>query len=186
MCPPTRTETEQPLQALSAWRETRFFTDRQRAALAWTETVTLATERRAPDEVYGQIQDTCHADHGNVNENASLSWNVADGCFDARIKSVGTLGARWHCRFLLLIEIITMFDEPYYFTNMRMGPAAHLEGLINGILLALSLGRTQTGTTKENNRLQDRTLRPAKIHEIRPAFEAERRTGAQHSRCARP
>ena len=44
-------ETEQRLYALSAWRETSFFTNRERAALAWTEARTLITEGRAPDEV---------------------------------------------------------------------------------------------------------------------------------------
>src|SRR5262245_21470285 len=39
-------ETEQRLYALSAWRETSFFTNRQRAALAWIEALTLITEGR--------------------------------------------------------------------------------------------------------------------------------------------
>jgi AhpD family alkylhydroperoxidase len=43
-------ETEQGLYALSAWRETTFFTNRERPALAWTEALTLITEGRAPDE----------------------------------------------------------------------------------------------------------------------------------------
>src|SRR5437660_12215408 len=37
-------ESEQRLYALNAWRETPFFTDRQRAALAWTEAVTVVAE----------------------------------------------------------------------------------------------------------------------------------------------
>ena len=45
-------ETEQRLYALAAWRETPFFTDRERAALAWTEAVTLVSESRVPDSVY--------------------------------------------------------------------------------------------------------------------------------------
>jgi AhpD family alkylhydroperoxidase len=45
-------ETEQRLYALSAWREAPFYTDRERAALAWTEAVTLVAETGAPDEVY--------------------------------------------------------------------------------------------------------------------------------------
>ena len=44
-------ETEQRLYALSAWRETSFFTNRERAALAWTEALTLIAEGRAPGEV---------------------------------------------------------------------------------------------------------------------------------------
>ena len=45
-------ETEQRLYALNAWRETPFFTDRERAALAWTEAVTLVSEGHVPDAVY--------------------------------------------------------------------------------------------------------------------------------------
>jgi AhpD family alkylhydroperoxidase len=47
-----RGETEQRLYALSAWRETPFFSDRERAALAWTEAVTEIAEGHAPDELY--------------------------------------------------------------------------------------------------------------------------------------
>ena len=49
-------ETEQRLYALSAWRETTFFTNRERAALAWTEALTLITEDHAPDEVYAEVR----------------------------------------------------------------------------------------------------------------------------------
>ncbi len=45
-------ETEQRLYALDAWRETPFFTDRERAALAWTEAVTLVADGHVPDDVY--------------------------------------------------------------------------------------------------------------------------------------
>jgi len=44
-------KTEQRLYALSARRETSFFTELERAALAWAETVTELARRRAPDEV---------------------------------------------------------------------------------------------------------------------------------------
>ena len=44
-------ETEQRLYALSAWRETSFFTDRERAALALTEAVTLVAETHVPQSV---------------------------------------------------------------------------------------------------------------------------------------
>ena len=46
-------ETEQRLYGLSAWRETPYFTDRERAALAWAEAVTLC---HVPDEVYNQAK----------------------------------------------------------------------------------------------------------------------------------
>lgn len=45
-------ESEQRLYALSAWRETPFFSDRERAALAWTEAITLIAESGASDQVY--------------------------------------------------------------------------------------------------------------------------------------
>lgn len=47
-----RGETEQRLYASVVWRETPFFTDRERAALAWTETVTLVSQGQVPDYVY--------------------------------------------------------------------------------------------------------------------------------------
>jgi len=45
-------ETEQRLYTLPAWRETPFFTERERAALAWTESLTLVAETQVPDDVY--------------------------------------------------------------------------------------------------------------------------------------
>ncbi len=44
-------ETPQRLFALSAWHETQFFTERERAALTFTEAVTLVAETHVPDEV---------------------------------------------------------------------------------------------------------------------------------------
>jgi AhpD family alkylhydroperoxidase len=49
-------ESEQRLYALSAWRETPFFTDRERAALDWTEALTLIAEEHVPDEVYERVK----------------------------------------------------------------------------------------------------------------------------------
>jgi AhpD family alkylhydroperoxidase len=48
-------ETEQRLYALSAWRETPFYTDRERAALAWTEALTLISENEVSDELYERL-----------------------------------------------------------------------------------------------------------------------------------
>ena len=45
-------ETEQRLYATMVWREAPFYTDRERAALAWTEAVTLVSQRQVPDSVY--------------------------------------------------------------------------------------------------------------------------------------
>ena len=48
-------ETEQRIYALSAWRETPFFTPRERAALEWAEAVTRIADGHAPDEVYERV-----------------------------------------------------------------------------------------------------------------------------------
>src|ERR1700729_1705769 len=45
-------ETEQRLYGLSAWPETPYYSDRERAALEWTEAITLISRDQAPDEVY--------------------------------------------------------------------------------------------------------------------------------------
>jgi AhpD family alkylhydroperoxidase len=49
-------ETEQRLYALNAWRETPFFTERERAALAWTEAVTLVSQGHVPDALYAETR----------------------------------------------------------------------------------------------------------------------------------
>ena len=45
-------ETEQRLYVLPAWREAPFYSERERAALAWTEAVTLVSQTHVPDDVY--------------------------------------------------------------------------------------------------------------------------------------
>jgi AhpD family alkylhydroperoxidase len=49
-------ETEQRLYELNAWRETPFYTDRERAALAWTEAVTNVSETHVPDDVFEEVK----------------------------------------------------------------------------------------------------------------------------------
>jgi AhpD family alkylhydroperoxidase len=63
-------ETEQRLYALSAWRETPFFTNRERAALAWTEAVTTL-DGHVPDAVYEEVRP-----HFTEKELADLTWAV--------------------------------------------------------------------------------------------------------------
>ena len=41
-----------PANAVAVWHEAPFFTDRERAALAWAEAVTLLSETRAPEDLY--------------------------------------------------------------------------------------------------------------------------------------
>jgi AhpD family alkylhydroperoxidase len=50
-------ETEQRLYLLDAWREAPFYTPRERAALEWTEAVTLIREGHVPDEVFEAVRE---------------------------------------------------------------------------------------------------------------------------------
>lgn len=52
-----RGESEQRLYAVSTWREAPFFTARERAALAWTDTVTQVSVDHVPDEVYDAVRE---------------------------------------------------------------------------------------------------------------------------------
>lgn len=65
-------ETEQRLYALSVWRETPFFSERERAALLWTEKVTLISLDHVPDEVYEQVRA-----HFTEEELANLTLVIA-------------------------------------------------------------------------------------------------------------
>jgi AhpD family alkylhydroperoxidase len=60
-------ETEQRIYSLPAWRETPFFTERERAALAFTESVTVLTDGHVPAEAYDEV-----AAHFSPDEVAAL------------------------------------------------------------------------------------------------------------------
>lgn len=49
-------ETEQRLYLLNAWRESPLYTDRERAALGWTEALTLVAQTQAPDQDYAAVK----------------------------------------------------------------------------------------------------------------------------------
>jgi len=49
-------ESDQRLYELNAWEEAPFYSDRERAALAWTEAVTRVADTHVPDEVYEQVR----------------------------------------------------------------------------------------------------------------------------------
>jgi AhpD family alkylhydroperoxidase len=51
-----RGESEQRLYLLAAWRECPFYSERERAALRWTEAVTLIADDRIPDAVYEDVR----------------------------------------------------------------------------------------------------------------------------------
>jgi AhpD family alkylhydroperoxidase len=65
-------ESEQRIYALSAWRETPFFTDRERAALEWTEAVTRVGDTHVPDAIYQQVREQF-----NEQELLTLTFMVA-------------------------------------------------------------------------------------------------------------
>jgi len=64
-------ESEQRLFLLDAWREAPFYTDRERAALAWTEAVTLVSETHIPDDAYEEARR-----HFSEEELVNLTWAV--------------------------------------------------------------------------------------------------------------
>src|SRR5258708_20442636 len=49
-------ETEQRLYGLDAWRESPYYTDRERAALEWTESLTLISRTHPPDEPFSTLK----------------------------------------------------------------------------------------------------------------------------------
>lgn len=83
-------ETEQRLYLLNAWREAPFYDERERAALEWTEALTLLTEGFVPDEVYESVRK-----HFTDEELVKLSmaivaingWNRLSVAFRAEVGS---------------------------------------------------------------------------------------------------
>jgi AhpD family alkylhydroperoxidase len=65
-------ENEQRLYSLDAWRECPYYTERERAALAWTEAVTLITNGHVSDEVYEEVRP-----HFSEKELCDLTLAVA-------------------------------------------------------------------------------------------------------------
>jgi AhpD family alkylhydroperoxidase len=64
-------ESEQRLYSLDAWRESPFYSKRERAALEWTEALTLITNGRVPDEVYEKVRP-----HFNDKELSDLTLAI--------------------------------------------------------------------------------------------------------------
>lgn len=65
-------ESEQRLYGLDAWRESPYYTSRERAAFAWTEAVTLISQTHAPDDVFEEL-----AAHFSEKEIVDLTWAIA-------------------------------------------------------------------------------------------------------------
>jgi AhpD family alkylhydroperoxidase len=89
-------ETEQRLYALNAWRETPFYTERERAALEWTEAVTLVAEGHVPDEVYERVKQqfteeelanlTLVVATINVWNRLCIAFRVVPGAYQSHLK----------------------------------------------------------------------------------------------------
>jgi alkylhydroperoxidase family enzyme len=75
-------ETEQRLYGLDAWRETPYYSARERAALEWTEALTLVAETHAPDDVYERVREQFSEDelvHLSLAINGWNRLNIAAG-----------------------------------------------------------------------------------------------------------
>jgi AhpD family alkylhydroperoxidase len=71
-------ETEQRLYGLNAWRETPYYSARERAALEWTEALTLVTKGHVPDDVYERVRQEFSEDelaHLSLAIVAINGWN---------------------------------------------------------------------------------------------------------------
>ena len=62
-------ESEQRLYGLDAWEESPYYTDRERAALAYVEAVTRVSETRVPDDVFDRVRS-----HFSEQEVVDLTW----------------------------------------------------------------------------------------------------------------
>ena len=65
-------ESEQRLYGLDAWRESPYYTERERAVLAWTEAVTRVADTHVPDEAFENLRQ-----HFNEKQIADLTLAVA-------------------------------------------------------------------------------------------------------------
>ncbi len=65
-------ETAQRLYSLDAWHECPYYSDRERAALAWTDAVTLVSHEHVPDEVFAEVRP-----HFNDKELCDLTLAIA-------------------------------------------------------------------------------------------------------------
>jgi AhpD family alkylhydroperoxidase len=71
-------ETEQRLYGLNAWRESPYYSERERAALEWTEALTLVSETHVPDDVYERVREQFSEDelaHLSLAVVAINGWN---------------------------------------------------------------------------------------------------------------
>ncbi len=78
-------ETEERLLMLSAWRETTLYNEREKAALAWTEALTMLPEKGAPDDIYEAVK-------ANFSEEEQVALTLLVGI----INSFNRIGVGFH------------------------------------------------------------------------------------------
>ena len=78
-------ETEERVLMLSAWRETTLYSEREKAALAWTEALTRLPEKGAPDDIYQAVQ-------ANFSEKEQIALTLLVGV----INSFNRIGVGFH------------------------------------------------------------------------------------------
>lgn len=83
-------ETEQRLYVLNAWREAPFYTERERAALAWAEAVNSITDGNVPDEVFDEARQQFSEDELIVLTMAVITINCYNRLNIAFRPEVGT------------------------------------------------------------------------------------------------
>ena len=97
-------ETEQRLYALGAWRETPLYDARERAALAWTEAVTLITEGHVPDHEFLAVREqfseeelvdlTLAITTSNAWNRLCVSFRAVPGTYQRQVSSVSLSSSR--------------------------------------------------------------------------------------------
>jgi AhpD family alkylhydroperoxidase len=65
-------ETAERLDSIAAWHESPYFTEREKAALAWAESLTRVADTHAPDDVYEEVRK-----HFSEVETANLTYAIA-------------------------------------------------------------------------------------------------------------
>jgi AhpD family alkylhydroperoxidase len=93
-------ETEQRLYALSAWRDTPLYSERERAALEWTEAITLISETHAPDDVYERVSKQFRPEElanltvaiATINSwnRLSIAFRVMPGSYQSKLQPLKT------------------------------------------------------------------------------------------------
>ncbi|HEU5432255.1 MAG TPA: carboxymuconolactone decarboxylase family protein [Thermomicrobiales bacterium] len=98
-----RGESEQRLYVLDAWRECPFYSQRERAALLWTEAVTLIADDRVPDAVYAEVRQSFSDDELlaltmavatiNVFNRLNIALRTAPGTYQSNDPAIEQLRA---------------------------------------------------------------------------------------------